>query len=75
MDYQKIVESAGGMFLEVRDGFVLFRDGANGPTLRLYASACRRVTDVVLAIKASREEIRSNLNIWERADEVLAPKV
>jgi hypothetical protein len=67
---RSIVEAAGGRFVQVRDDTVYFRDGMNGAQLSLYLTACRSVVDVALAIKANREKIRSDLNIWERAGEV-----
>jgi hypothetical protein len=65
-----LVEAAGGYFLYVLGDEAFFRDGRNGAQMSLYVSACRSVEDVALAIKANREKIRSDLNIWERAGEV-----
>jgi hypothetical protein len=73
-DYRELVEKAGAFFLYERDGEIYFRDGVNGPTLRLYASSCRTVDDVVLALKSSRENSRlRDLNSWPLSGSVEEP--
>jgi hypothetical protein len=55
VNYRKIVEAAGGTFLELRGNVVRFAAEPGGPTLSLYTYALKSVTDVQLAVKHFRE--------------------
>jgi len=63
--FRRIVEAAGGIFVEVRDGTVLFRSEPQGRTLSVYRFACN-VENVRLGLKRAAEEVRE-LSVWEKA--------
>lgn len=64
--YKDIVERAGGIFVGLNDGNVLFRADAQGRVLSLYAFACSTADDVAFALKAEREQV-AEINVWEKA--------
>jgi hypothetical protein len=60
--FKTTVESAGGVFVAMRDGAVYFQAAPGAPTISLYAFACD-VTNVKLAIKGFREQL--SLDRWQ----------
>jgi hypothetical protein len=63
VDYKKIVEAAGGLFVGVRDNVVRFKAEPEGATLSVYTYALKSVTDVQLAMKHFRESRK--LDGWD----------
>jgi hypothetical protein len=62
-NYKLLVERAGGIFVGVNDGAVLFRASPDSPVCSLYPFALRSVTDVQLALKSVAE--RKKESQWE----------
>jgi hypothetical protein len=60
--FKTTVESAGGVFVAMRDGAVYFQAAPGAPTISLYCHACD-LTNVKLAIKGFREQL--SLDRWE----------
>jgi hypothetical protein len=63
--FEKLIEAAGGRFVCIKDGSVIFMPGPgeNEIPISLYPHALRSTADVQLAIKASRERAKSAM--WE----------
>lgn len=62
MDFKAMVESCGAIYVGVQKGYgltpdaVLFQRIPRGSTISLFATACKNVHDVELALKADAEK-------------------
>jgi hypothetical protein len=69
MDFKKLIEAAGGVYIGTRGNSVLFRDPQSGnQVLSLYCFALRSTKDVALALKAAREPQPIGFESLERAE-------
>jgi hypothetical protein len=66
--FQKLIEAAGGRFVCIKDGSIIFMPGPgeNETPISLYPHALRSTADVRLAIKSVREKQKAAQ--WEMSE-------